>query len=234
MTYGRKLDPDRIGAGLTVDRLVDDFFLAYNGARLREACQLMARKVLQPDVTVGLSLSGALTPAGLGYAALVPLVEAGFVDWIVSTGANIVDQDFFEGLGFRHWQGTQFVDDNQLRDLQIDRIYDTYIDEDDLRDCDARTKEIFDAFEPGAYSSREFIEAMGAYLANNPRFAKNESLVKTAYLKRIPIFVPAFSDCSAGFGIVLQQTEAIEGGRGQVAFDVENAIHPDLLHIGFL
>jgi deoxyhypusine synthase len=92
----------------------------------------------------------------------------------------------------------------------IDRIYDTYIDEDDLRACDDATHEIFNAFEPGAYSSREFIEAMGAYLANNPKHAKNESIVKTCYQKRVPIFVPAFSDCSAGFGIVLQQTEAIE------------------------
>jgi deoxyhypusine synthase len=142
----------------------------------------------------------------------------------VSTGANIVDQDFFEGLGFKHYIAPGSpeappVDDMTLRNLMIDRIYDTYINEDDLRDCDARTKDIFDQFQPGAYSSREFIEAMGAYLANNPKFVKNESLVKTAYLKRVPIFVPAFSDCSAGFGIVLQQTEAIEEGRGQVAFD---------------
>jgi len=146
------------------------------------------------------------------------------IDAIVSTGANIVDQDFFEGLGFKHYIAPGSpeappVDDMTLRNLMIDRIYDTYINEDDLRDCDARTYEIFNAFEPGAYSSREFIEAMGAYLANNPKLAKNESIVKTCYLKRVPIFVPAFSDCSAGFGIVLQQTEAIEEGRGQVAFD---------------
>ncbi len=140
----------------------------------------------------------------------------------MSTGANIVDQDFFEGLGFRHYIAPGSpeappVDDMTLRNWMIDRIYDTYIDEDDLRACDAKTHEIFNAFEPGAYSSREFIHAMGSYLAKY--HAKNESIVKTAYLKKVPIFVPAFSDCSAGFGIVLQQTEAIEEGRGQVAFD---------------
>jgi deoxyhypusine synthase len=144
------------------------------------------------------------------------------VDAIVSTGANIVDQDFFEGLGFKHYIAPGSpeappVDDMTLRNMMIDRIYDTYINEDDLRDCDARTHEIFNAFEPGAYSSREFIDAMGAYLAKN--HPKHESIVKTCFEKRVPIFVPAFSDCSAGFGIVLQQTEAIEEGRGLVAFD---------------
>jgi len=144
------------------------------------------------------------------------------VDAIVSTGANIVDQDFFEGLGFSHYIAPGSpeappVDDVTLRNLMIDRIYDTYINEDDLRACDEVTKKVFDTFEPGAYSSREFIEAMGKYLVDH--HPKNESLVKTAYQKRVPIFVPAFSDCSAGFGIVLHQVEAIEAGRPMVAFD---------------
>jgi deoxyhypusine synthase len=140
----------------------------------------------------------------------------------VSTGANIVDQDFFEGLGFKHYIAPGSpeappVDDMTLRNLMIDRIYDTYINEDDLRDCDDTTKKIFDQFEPGAYSSREFIEAMGAYLARN--HPKNSSLVKTCFQKRVPIFVPAFSDCSAGFGIVLHQVEKTEQGEPMVAFD---------------
>jgi deoxyhypusine synthase len=144
-----------------------------------------------------------LISAGL-KKAIITLLENNMVDAIVSTGANIVDQDFFEGLGFKHYIAPGSpeappVDDMTLRNLMIDRIYDTYINEDDLRDCDARTHEIFNAFEPGAYSSREFIEAMGAYLANTPKFAKNESLVKTAYLKRVPIFVPAFSDSGKDF-----------------------------------
>ncbi len=197
--------------------------MAYSSRTLSNAADIYSMMLADKECAVILTLAGSLISAGL-KKAMITLLENNMVDAIVSTGANIVDQDFFEGLGFKHYIAPGSpeappVDDLTLRNLMIDRIYDTYIDEDDLRDCDARTKEIFDHFEPGAYSSREFIEAMGAYLANNPRFAKNESLVKTAYLKRVPIFVPAFSDCSAGFGIVLQQTEAIEEGRGQVAFD---------------
>jgi deoxyhypusine synthase len=175
------------------------------------------------ECAVILTLAGSLISAGL-KKAIITLLENNMVDAIVSTGANIVDQDFFEGLGFKHYIAPGSpeappVDDMTLRNMMIDRIYDTYIDEDDLRACDHATYEVFNAFAPGAYSSREFIEAMGAYLANNSKFAKNESIVKTCYQKRIPIFVPAFSDCSAGFGIVLQQTEAIEQDRGQVAID---------------
>jgi deoxyhypusine synthase len=175
------------------------------------------------ECAVVLTLAGSLISAGL-KKAIITLIENNMIDAIVSTGANIVDQDFFEGLGFKHYIAPGSpeappVDDMTLRNWMIDRIYDTYIDEDDLRACDAATHEIFNAFAPGAYSSREIIEAMGAYLANSPKLAKNESIVKTCFQKRVPIFVPAFSDCSAGFGIVLQQTEAIEQGRGQVAFD---------------
>jgi deoxyhypusine synthase len=164
---------------------------------------------------------GSLISAGL-KKSIIALLENNMVDAIVSTGANIVDQDFFEGLGFKHYIAPGSpeappVDDMTLRNLMIDRIYDTYIDEDELRACDDTTYKIFNQFAPGAYSSREFIDAMGAYLVKN--HPKNESLVKTAHQKRVPIFCPAFSDCSAGFGIVLQQTEAIEQGRGQVAID---------------
>jgi deoxyhypusine synthase len=195
--------------------------MAYSSRTLAQAADIYSMMLRDRECAVILTLAGSVISAGL-KKAVITLLENNMVDAIVSTGANIVDQDFFEGLGFRHYIAPGSpeappVDDMTLRNLMIDRIYDTYINEDDLRDCDARTKEIFDAFEPGAYSSREFIEAMGAYLVrHHPR---NESLVKTAYLKRVPIFVPAFSDCSAGFGIVLQQTEAIEEGRGQVAFD---------------
>jgi deoxyhypusine synthase len=197
--------------------------MAYSSRTLAQASDIYSMMLKDKDCAVILTLAGSLISAGL-KKVVITLLENNMVDAIVSTGANIVDQDFFEGLGFKHYIAPGSpeappVDDMTLRNLMIDRIYDTYINEDDLRDCDARTHEIFNAFEPGAYSSREFIEAMGAYLANTPKFAKNESLVKTAYLKRVPIFVPAFSDCSAGFGIVLQQTEAIEEGRGQVAID---------------
>ncbi|MBL8765328.1 MAG: deoxyhypusine synthase [Phycisphaerae bacterium] len=195
--------------------------MAYSSRTLAQAADIYSMMLKDRDCAVILTLAGSLISAGLKHA-VITLLENNMVDAIVSTGANIVDQDFFEGLGFKHYIAPGSpeappVDDMTLRNLMIDRIYDTYIDEDDLRACDAATHHIFNAFEPGAYSSREFIHAMGAYLArNHPR---NHSLVKTAYAKKVPIFVPAFSDCSAGFGIVLQQTEAIERGTGQVAFD---------------
>lgn len=197
--------------------------MAYSSRTLAQAADIYSMMLKDKECAVILTLAGSLISAGL-KKAIITLIENNCIDAIVSTGANIVDQDFFEGLGFKHYIAPGSpeappVDDLTLRDMMIDRIYDTYIDEDDLRACDHATYEIFNAFQPGAYSSREFIEAMGAYLANNPKLAKNESIVKTCYLKRVPIFVPAFSDCSAGFGIVLQQTEAIEEGRGQVAID---------------
>jgi deoxyhypusine synthase len=125
------------------------------------------------------------------------------VDAIVSTGANIVDQDFFEALGFRHYQGSPLLDDGHLQKLAIDRIYDTLIDEDHLRICDDTICKIADTLEPKAYSSREFIKAMGEYLSKNHKEAN--SIVLEAYKKNVPIFVPAFSDCSAGFGLVMHQ-----------------------------
>jgi len=131
------------------------------------------------------------------------MVRNNMVDAIVSTGAIIVDQDFFEGLGFKHYMGTQFVDDNELRDLMIDRIYDTYIDEEDLRDCDFTVGKICDALEHRPYSSREFIWHMGEYLAKHGK--NKDSVVLAAYENDVPIFVPAFSDCSAGFGFVHHQ-----------------------------
>jgi deoxyhypusine synthase len=204
--------------------IIDSYrHMAYSSRTLANAADIYSMMLKDTGCAVIVTLAGSLISAGL-KKALITLIEANAIDAIVSTGANIVDQDFFEGLGFKHYIAPGSpeappVDDLTLRDMMIDRIYDTYINEDDLRACDHATYEIFNAFAPGAYSSREFIEAMGAYLAHNPKFAKNESIVKTCYNKRVPIFVPAFSDCSAGFGIVLQQTEAIEEGRGQVAID---------------
>lgn len=197
--------------------------MAYSSRTLAQAADIYSMMLKDKECAVIVTLAGSLISAGL-KDALITLIENNCIDAIVSTGANIVDQDFFEGLGFKHYIAPGSpeappVDDMTLRNLMIDRIYDTYINEDDLRACDHATYEIFKAFAPGAYSSREFVEAMGAYLANAPKFAKNKSIVKTCYQKRVPIFVPAFSDCSAGFGIVLQQTEAIEEGTGQVAID---------------
>ncbi len=216
----KHIDITRIDGREIIDSYRD---MAYSSRTLAQAADIYSMMLKDKECAVIVTLAGSLISAGL-KKALITLVENNMIDAIVSTGANIVDQDFFEGLGFKHYIAPGSpeappVDDMTLRNLMIDRIYDTYINEDDLRDCDAVTHEIFKQFAPGAYSSREFIEAMGAYLASNPKLAKNESIVKTCYQKRVPIFVPAFSDCSAGFGIVLQQTEAIEEGRGLVAFD---------------
>jgi deoxyhypusine synthase len=212
------IDPTKFDARPVIDSYRQ---MAYSSRTLAQAADIYSRMLADTDCAVILTLAGSLISAGL-KKAVITLLENNMVDAIVSTGANIVDQDFFEGLGFKHYIAPGSpeappVDDMTLRNLMIDRIYDTYIDEDELRACDDTTHKIFNTFEPGAYSSREFIDVMGAYLAKN--HPKNESLVKTAHLKRIPIFCPAFSDCSAGFGIVLQQTEAIEEGRGQVAID---------------
>jgi deoxyhypusine synthase len=127
------------------------------------------------------------------------------VDVVVATGAAIVDMDFFEALGFRHYQGSCFADDRQLRRHYIDRIYDTFIDEEQLQVCDSTIKEIADSLEPRPYSSREFIAEMGRYLIAHGK--KKESLVQTAYEHDVPIFCPAFSDSSAGLGLVKHQKD---------------------------
>jgi deoxyhypusine synthase len=158
--------------------------------------------VADPDASVILTLAGSLISAGQKQI-IIDLLRANAIDAIVSTGANIVDQDFFEALGFCHYLGTPFVSDNDLRNLAIDRIYDTYIDEDELRICDDTVRVIAESLEPRAYSSREFIYEMGRYLDKNHPHA--ESIVLEAFRRDIPIFVPAFSDCSAGFGLVFHQ-----------------------------
>src|SRR5437867_2910570 len=131
MSYGVKLDPHPIAPGLSVRDLVDHHLYAYNAARLREACQLFARKIAEPDVTIGVTLSGALTPTGLGTAAIVPLIRAGLVDWVVSTGANLY-HDMHRSLGFELWGTTPFVDDRDLRERKLIRIYDILFDQDVL------------------------------------------------------------------------------------------------------
>ena len=156
------------------------------------------------DCAVILTLAGS-TSAGGCMDLYADLVANNMVDAIVSTGASIVDMDFFEGLGFKHYQAQGDVDDRELRDLYIDRIYDTYIDEEDLQACDATLYEIANGLEPRAYSSREFIKEMGRYLAENGK--KDNSLVKLAYEKNVPIFCPAFTDSSAGFGLVKHQVD---------------------------
>jgi deoxyhypusine synthase len=155
-----------------------------------------------------LCLAGSLISAGL-QKMFVDMIRNNMVDAIVSTGANIVDQDFFEALGFRHYiAGDEYKygnGDGELRELMIDRIYDTFIDEEELRICDETTEKIINSLEPRPYSSREILREMGAYLereGRTPAAGNNDSIVLAAYEKDVPIFCPAFSDCSAGFGFV--------------------------------
>lgn len=180
--------------------------MAFSARDLNRAAKIYDMMLKEKECSVILTLAGSIFSAGL-KKVVFDLLNNNMVDAIVSTGALIVDQDFFEALGFKHYIGTKWSDDNQLRDLAIDRIYDTYIDEDELRICDETCGKIADSLEPRPYSSREFIYEMGRYLENNGGPKVEDSVVYTAYKKNVPIFVPAFSDCSAGFGFVVHQTK---------------------------
>ncbi len=179
--------------------------MAFSARDLNRAAKIYDMMLADTECGVILTLAGSLFSAGL-KKVVFDLVDNSMVDAIVSTGAIMVDQDFFEALGFKHYKGTPFSDDNELRDLAIDRIYDTYIDEDELRVCDETTEKIWNSLEPRAYSSRELIWEMGKYLENNGGPKVDDSVIYAAYKKNVPIFVPAFSDCSAGFGFVVHQT----------------------------
>jgi deoxyhypusine synthase len=186
-------------------------YMAYSSRDLARAAQIYERMLRDKDCAIILCLAGSLISAGLKQI-FVDLIRNNMVDAVVSTGANIVDQDFFEAIGFQHYiaddlfkQGTE---DATLRELMIDRIYDTLIDEEELRVCDETTEEIANSLDPRPYSSREFIRAMGAYLekkARTPDKCGVDSIVCAAYQRDVPIFCPAFSDCSAGFGLVAHQ-----------------------------
>ena len=180
--------------------------MSFQARNLAQGARIFDMMVRDPSCTVLLTLAGSLVSAGL-KRVILDMVETNMVDGIVSTGANIVDQDFFEALGFKHYKGTPLADDNLLKEMHIDRIYDTYIDEDELRICDDTIAEIAGTLEPKPYSSREFIIEMGKYLDRNDKYSKfrEESIVYQCYKKAVPIFVPAFSDCSAGFGLVHHQ-----------------------------
>ncbi len=179
--------------------------MAFSSRDLNRASQIYDMMLKDKDTSVILTLAGSIFSAGL-KKIVYDMVMNNMVDAIVSTGALMVDQDFFEALGFKHYLGTPFSDDNELRDLHIDRIYDTYIDEDELRICDETTQKIFDSMEPKAYSSREYLKEFGKYLDENGGPKVEDSIIYACYKKNVPIFVPAFSDCSAGFGFIVHQT----------------------------
>jgi deoxyhypusine synthase len=156
------------------------------------------------DCSIFLTLAGS-TSAGGCMNLYSDLVKNNMIDAIVATGASIIDMDFFEALGFKHYQGSQFQDDTELRKNYIDRIYDTYIDEEELQACDKAICDIASTLEPRSYTSREFIKELGKYLKINGK--KKDSLIETAYDNNVPIFCPAFTDSSAGFGLVMHQEQ---------------------------
>lgn len=194
--------------------------MAFSSRDLARAADIFDMMVRDREAGVILCLAGSLISAGL-KKVIVQMLENNMIDAIVSTGANIVDQDFFEALGYKHYiaddRFKSGMYDGELRDLHIDRIYDTFIDEDQLKECDFTIKVIADQIEPGAYSSRQFIMEMAKWLIAE---GKGEgSIVRTAYEKGVPIFCPAFSDCSAGFGLVAHQAERESTGQAIVRID---------------
>jgi len=168
------------------------------------AADIFERMLRDKGCTIVLSLAGSTSAAGC-MQVYADMVRYNMVDAVVATGASIVDMDFFEALGFKHYQGSSTADDRKLRELYIDRIYDTYIDEEQLQACDMTVKKIADSLPPKPYSSREFIHEMGRYLTKHA--VKKGSLVELAYRHSVPIFCPAFTDSSAGFGLVKHQVD---------------------------
>lgn len=189
--------------------------MAFSSRDLGRAAEIYDQMLRDPDCGIILCLAGSLVSAGL-KKVFADMVRLQMVDAIVSTGANIVDQDFFEALGFRHYIADDLlktgIKDHELRELGIDRIYDTLIDEDQLRACDDTTRQIADELEPRPYSSREFVQAMGAYL-DRRETKPVDSIVYEAWKAGVPIFCPAFSDCSAGFGLVVHQARRGDGPK---------------------
>jgi deoxyhypusine synthase len=178
--------------------------MSFTSRETANAADILQRMIKDKDCSIILTLAGS-TSAGGCMQVYVEMVKNNMVDAIVATGASIVDMDFFEALGYKHYKGTPFIDDSMLRNNYIDRIYDTYIDEEELQHCDGTVKIIADSLEPRPYSSREFIKEMGRYLVDHS--VKKDSLVQTCYEHDVPIFCPAFSDSSAGFGLVKHQWE---------------------------
>lgn len=181
--------------------------MSFTSRETARAAKILKMMVEDPECTIILTLAGS-TSAGGCMRVYSDMIKYNMVDAVVATGASIVDMDFFEAIGFSHYIGTPNADDKKLREHYIDRIYDTYIDEEQLQACDSAVKKIADSLEKRPYSSREFIEEMGRYLTGSAR--KKGSLVQNAFEFKVPIFCPAFSDSSAGFGLVKHQYESPE------------------------
>jgi len=190
--------------------------MSFSSRETARAAGIAKRMIEEKGCTTFLILAGSTSAAGC-MKIYADMIRYKMIDVVVATGASIVDMDFFEALGFRHYKGTQFIDDKLLRKNYIDRIYDTFIDEEELQQCDETVKKIADSLKPGYYSSREFIREMGKWLTKNAK--KEGSLVQLAYENDVPVFCPAFSDSSAGFGLVKHQHERIKANKPYVGID---------------
>ena len=213
---GRRIDPAPITPKTTIAELVDESFLAYNGARLREACQLFTLKMLEPEVTIGMSITGALTPAGLGMSALIPLIKAGFVDWIISTGANLYHDTHF-GIGLVMREGRADISDIVLREEEVVRIYDIFFDYSVLLDTDAFFRKIITGKEfQKTMSTAEFHYLAGRYVHERERALglKDKSLLAVAYEYAVPIYTSSPGDSSIGMNVA---AKALQGNK--LAFD---------------
>ena len=178
--------------------------MSFTSRDTARAAGIFNEMLADKDCSIFLTLAGS-TSAGGCMNLYTDLVKNNMIDAIVATGASIIDMDFFEALGFKHYQGSQFQDDTELRKNYIDRIYDTYIDEEELQACDQAICDVANKMEPKSYTSREFIKELGKYLKTNAK--KKDSLIEAAYDNDVPIFCPAFTDSSAGFGLVMHQEQ---------------------------
>ena len=178
--------------------------MSFTSRDTARAAGIFNEMLADKDCSIFLTLAGS-TSAGGCMNLYTDMVKNNMIDAIVATGASIIDMDFFEALGFKHYQGSQFQDDTELRKNYIDRIYDTYIDEEELQACDQAICDIANKMEPRSYTSREFVKELGKYLKTNAK--KKGSLIEAAYDNDVPIFCPAFTDSSAGFGLVMHQEQ---------------------------
>ena len=207
---GPRIEPPAITGRESVAELIDQAFLAYNAARLREGARLLTERMLDPDVTVGLSVTGALTPAGLGMSALIPLLRAGFVDWVVSTGANLYHDTHF-GLGLPLHRGTFQVDDVELRDEGVVRIYDIFFDYHVLLDTDAFFREVISGPEfQRSMSTAEFHFLCGKYIRAREQALglTSRSLLAVAWECGVPVYTSSPGDSSIGMNVA---AKALEG-----------------------
>jgi deoxyhypusine synthase len=217
-----RIDPRPIDASVSITELVDRTFLAYNAARLRELCQLFTRRMLADDVTVGMSLTGAMTPAGLGIAAIIPLIEHGFIDWMTSTGANLYHDTHF-GIGLDMHVGTPFANDVKLREQGIVRIYDIFFDYEVLLETDAFFRKVIAAPEfQRSMTTAEFHYRVGAYVRERERVLgqARRSVLATAHEFAVPIYTSSPGDSSIGMNVAAL---ALDGN--QLSFDVSGDVN---------